>query len=244
MIRDKFKGYPRNASAIPIPVLFFTSALPHISDIDELKIILNLFKIFKYKRGLLRYILHTELVNNKIIRSGIQGSTEEDINNIIKEAIDLAVEQGFILKARLVVQNKTEDVYIINQEPDKSTLGRILSGDLSISNLDLVSSENDNIPLIENIYRLYEQNIGIITPLIAEELERADHQYPMEWIKEAFAEAVKQNIRNWKYISRILERWLEEGKTDGKAGRYTKKEKDGDRFIKGKYGHLVKRRIY
>ena len=36
-------------------------------------------------------------------------------------------------------------------------------------------------------------------------------------------EAVKQNVRNWRYISRILERWENEGKSHGKPGRYSKK---------------------
>lgn len=241
MYREKFKGYPRNTSAIPVPLLFFTSVLPYIEDIDELKIILNLFKILKFKRGHLKFVTLTELMKNSTIREGIAGVSEEDVNNRIKKAVNLAVDHGTLLSAKLVVQNKTDDIYIINQEPDKTTMEDILSGKSSLPSLEIVSSEDNDLPSVENIYKLYEQNIGVITPLIAEELARADDLYPLEWIKEAFEEAVKQNVRNWKYISRILERWLEEGKTDGKAGRYFKKEKDRDRFIKGKYGHLVDR---
>ena len=33
-----------------------------------------------------------------------------------------------------------------------------------------------------NIFSLYEANIGIITPLIAEELKDAELQYPEAWI--------------------------------------------------------------
>jgi DnaD/phage-associated family protein len=244
MCGDKFKGFPRNASSLPVPVIFFNTVLPHINDIDELKVMLSIFKLIKYKRGNLRFVTLTELMNNKIIRAGVSSPNEEYIDDAIKKAVNLAVEDGLLLDARLVGENSLEEVYIINQEPDKTTLEKILSGTLQIPSLELTSAEDDDLPLVENIYKLYEQNIGIITPLIAEELKRAEQSYPPEWIKDAFEEAVKQNIRNWKYISRILERWTEEGKTDGKAGRYLKKEKDRDRFIKGKYGHLVRRRVY
>ncbi|MFL5667262.1 MAG: DnaD domain-containing protein [Ktedonobacteraceae bacterium] len=63
-----------------------------------------------------------------------------------------------------------------------------------------------------NIFRLYEQNIGIITPLIADHLRDAADLYPMEWIERAFREALQHNIRKWSYISAILRNWETEGK--------------------------------
>jgi DNA replication protein len=81
----------------------------------------------------------------------------------------------------------------------------------------------------------------MITPIVADKLKEAEKSYSSEWIQEAFQEAVLNNKRNWKYIERILERWATEGKDDGKSGRYSKKERDPNRFIRGKYGHMVER---
>ena len=92
----------------------------------------------------------------------------------------------------------------------------------------------------ENIFSLYEQNIGMITPMIAEELKEAEKLYPEEWIKQAFKESVMLNKRSWRYISRILEHWASEGKKGGKYRRSIE-EVDPDKYIKGKYGHLVQR---
>ena len=64
-----------------------------------------------------------------------------------------------------------------------------------------------------NIFVLYEQNIGLLTPLIASQLEDAADQYPADWIEAAFSEAVQRNKRNWKYISAILRRWETEGRS-------------------------------
>ena len=69
----------------------------------------------------------------------------------------------------------------------------------------------------------YEDNIGILTPIVADELREAESHYPISWIDEAFKEAVTQNKRSWRYVSRILERWDREGRHHGKSGRYPKK---------------------
>lgn len=84
-----------------------------------------------------------------------------------------------------------------------------------------------------DIYTLYEQNIGPLTPILSEKLREAEMHYPPDWVADAFAEAVNYNRRNWAYIARILENWSINGReriqpaadrsrTTGKArnGRY------------------------
>ena len=81
----------------------------------------------------------------------------------------------------------------------------------------------------------------MLTPMIAEELKEAEKLYPKTWIRDAIKIAVNQNKRKWYYISTILERWTAEGKSNGAYRRDSKKE-DPDKYIKGKYGHMVRRR--
>jgi DnaD/phage-associated family protein len=76
--------------------------------------------------------------------------------------------------------------------------------------------------------------------MIAEELKEAARLYSSQWIDEAFREAVLMNKRSWKYIARILERWASEGKDSGEHRQSTEKGSP-DKYIRGKYGHLVKR---
>ena len=75
-----------------------------------------------------------------------------------------------------------------------------------------------------NIFALYEDNIGMLTPILAEELKEAEELYPVGWVGEAFQIAAAENRRRWGYISAILRRWVAEGKDDGKSGRYSKKD--------------------
>ena len=132
----------------------------------------------------------------------------------LRQALDSAVEHGTLLHSTLNIDGMLEDVYSLTVDSHQ--------------------------PPTVNIFAIYEQNIGMITPMIAEELKEAEKLYPSQWIEEAFKEAVTLNKRSWKYIARILERWASEGKDSGEYKRDIKK--DGpDKYIKGKYGHLVKR---
>ena len=72
-----------------------------------------------------------------------------------------------------------------------------------------------------NIFSLYEDNIGMLSPMIGEELKEAERRYPSSWIEDAIREAVSNNKRNWRYIMAILNRWEQEGRKDGRSRRYT-----------------------
>jgi len=130
------------------------------------------------------------------------------------QALKTAVEHGALLQSTLNTNGVLADVYSLPADSCQ--------------------------PSAVNIFVLYEQNIGMITPMIAEELKEAEKLYPPQWIEEAFKEAVTLNKRSWRYIARILERWANEGKDSGKYKRDIKKD-DPDKYIKGKYGHLVQR---
>ena len=73
-----------------------------------------------------------------------------------------------------------------------------------------------------NVFSIYEQNIGMLTPIIAERLKDAEQTYPLEWIEDAFREAVENNKRSWRYVESILNRWAVEGRDYGESGRHLK----------------------
>jgi DNA replication protein len=82
-----------------------------------------------------------------------------------------------------------------------------------------------------DIYTLYEQNIGPLTPILSERLREATKLYPAEWVEAAFTEAVNYNRRSWAYISRILENWA----IDGKNGQ-ERREREWDEHRTGNRG--------
>ena len=98
-----------------------------------------------------------------------------------------------------------------------------------------IEPPQQDVPL-PTIVGLYEQHIGVVTPMILAELQRAEQQYPNEWIHEAFREAVLANVRSWRYVAKILARWASAGR-----GEVPRDIIDVNRYTDGSYGDLFRR---
>lgn len=65
-----------------------------------------------------------------------------------------------------------------------------------------------------NIFTVYEQNIGVLSPMIVEKLKYWDALVPEEWIEHSIRIAVENNKRNIAYAEAILRRWQDQGFMD------------------------------
>lgn len=240
MTKKQFSGFPTRMEFTPLPNLLFTTVIPQIEDVTELKVILHIFWLLYHKRGYPRFITYKELLSDNTLMAGMKGEARSPAE-FLRHALNLAIEHGIVLRLTLDRDGEPEDIYFLNSESDKKIMTKIQQGEFLTKGL--ISKGEPQLETMppQDIFSLYEQNIGMITPIIAEELREAEKLYPKDWIETAFREAVTLNRRSWKYIARILERWATEGKDDGKHRRDFKKEKTPDKYIKGKYGHLVKR---
>jgi DNA replication protein len=88
-----------------------------------------------------------------------------------------------------------------------------------------------------NIFALYEENIGPLSPLISDQLRAAEQDYPAAWIEEAFRLAVERNKRSWRYIAAILQRWESEGKDRGVTQQPT--QADRYRYVRGSLSDII-----
>ncbi len=91
------------------------------------------------------------------------------------------------------------------------------------------------------IYALYEQNIGLLTPLIADRLADALGRYPESWIADAIGEAVAYNRRSWRYIERILQNWATEGRSDEANRRDHEAHNVAGKTLRDKYEEFLRR---
>ena len=237
----QFNGFPAKTQFTPIPNAFFSSLLPQINNIAELKTTLHIFRSLYRKRGYPRFITYRELLSDTSLMSSLRKG-EEPPDELLGNALEMATKRGTILHLVLERGGPPEDVYFLNTESDRQAVAKIRNGELVLAGLKAggqtyLDVETEQPP---DIFSLYEENIGMLTPMIAEELREAEKLYPEAWIKDAIKEAVNQNIRKKSYILAILERWSVEGKDSGTPKRDTKKT-DPDKYIKGKYGHMVQR---
>ncbi|MFH0847603.1 MAG: DnaD domain protein [Chloroflexota bacterium] len=228
----EFSGFPDDTKYTSLPNVFFSSLLPEIQDIAELKVTLYIIPILHQKRGYPRYVTPDELLNNLSLRKCFKDTAELD------KALDMAVKRGSLLKLR--GNEPPQDFYFLNTKADRKAIEKIKRGELQLAGIKPYTISQP--APIEDIFTLYEDKMGkLLTPLIADWLKEADELYPRSWIADAIDEAVKVNKRNWQYVALILEHWQTEGKTDGAYQRYPKAPPDPDKYIRGKYGHIVQR---
>ncbi len=236
----QFSGFPAKTQFTPIPNLFFSSLLSEISDINELKVILHIFWQLYQKRGYPRFVSYQELTSNHGLISSLEIAGKPP-DESLDDALEKAVERGVIIHLVVKVDEAPQDVYLLNTERDRQMAARIRNGEFSLAGLKAVRpvhADTDREPQ-PDIFTLYEQNIGMLTPMIAEELLAAQKIYPEAWIGDAIKEAVSLNKHNWRYIARILEHWSAEGKDSGTYQRNPKKA-EPDKYIKQKYGDMAR----
>jgi DNA replication protein len=229
MAVPSFAGFPSGKNpSIPLPEQFFTVLLPEIEDSSELKVTLHLFWLLYHKRGSPRCASERELARDPILRRSLrQRGDPRPPEERLRDGLERAVARGTLLRVLLRVQSERVAWYFFNTERSRQAIARLRSGALApmhLLELEGLTASNDGWPevLLEserpNIFTLYEQNIGLLLPMLAEELKEAAERYPAPWIEEAFREAVQQNKRSWSYIRAILRRWETEGKGGKRRG--------------------------
>jgi DNA replication protein len=236
---EQFKGFPSKMKFTAVPDFFLSKLLPQISDIAELKTTLHIFQALYHKRGYPRFTTYKELAGNKSLMSSLKEDAQPP-DEALRRALEMAAERGTILHMALDRDGNPEDLYFLYTEADRQVMARIQKGELKLSELKATEPAYADAGEPPDIFTLYEQNIGMLTPMIADELRDALEVYSENWIRDAIKEAVALNKRSWRYISKILENWSAEGRNDGTHRGDTKKT-DPDKYIKGKYGHTVQR---
>lgn len=211
-----FQGFIKGVRYIPVPTPIFGELLEEIKDINELKIVLRIIRLLHDKKGMERCVTLEELLADRVLAVSLNFSDISERRTQILQALEISHTRNIFI--RVDKKDNSPSLYFLNTEFERQTVG-------TVSTFELQSELEPWEPVQNrpNIYSLYEQNIGILTPIVAEKIEEAEQKYPLQWIEEAISEAVSLNARSWRYISRILERWEIEGKEDGESRKHTGK---------------------
>jgi DNA replication protein len=230
-----FEGFPAGARAVAIPSLFFTTILPRIDDPAELVVTVYFFFAHARKKGQPRFLTYAELAADDSLAAAL-GSLAE---GALRRGLDAAVGRGTLLRLALEQDGRAEELFFLNTPAGRRAVADIQAGRLELGHVPSdVGTGREPLP---SVFALYEENIGTIGPLIAEQLKDAEERYPQEWVEAAFREAVGLNKRSWSYIAAILRRWEAEGPDYEKAGRDTEGDEGRRRSLAGRYRHLVRR---
>ena len=208
-----FKGFTDQETFTQIPDSFLRGLMNDIDDPGELKVTLYALWWVEHMEGRLRFL------------------RREDFAACLPDpapALEKAVERGSLLR----VQSGAEQLYFLNSPRGRAAAESLQKGQWSPS-----ATPSAPPPERPNVFKLYEENIGPLTPMLAEALKDAEQTYPLEWIEQALGEAVKRNKRSWKYVETILRRWKEEGHGEEQDRRDA--EKDRRKYIEGEYADYI-----
>lgn len=231
-----FAGFPDDDGQIALPASFFSELLFSIDDMAELKV--TLFLLYAHTKAERPPLFSVEtLLQQSALVESLAQSSERPASEALQHALERAAARGTLLRVVRTRGNQTQNVYLVNDAAGRQVAQAIESGEWDEGQW----GQEPAAWRVErpNIFVLYEQNIGLLQPLIADELREAEKAYPMSWIEEAFRIAVERNVRNWRYIRAILERWAREGKSAGSDSFDS--EFARRRYVEGKYGDIIKR---
>jgi DnaD/phage-associated family protein len=222
---SKFQGFTDSGTFIKIPDSFFHRLLTEIDDQDELKV--TLFALWRI--GSMQGPVH-------FLR-------EQDFTACVPHpgpALEKAVKRGSLLCARRGEDaagrgtlKKAAVLYFLNSPRGRASAEAFAKG--KWQPVDAIPAAA--APERPNVFKLYEENIGPLTPMIADALKDAEQTYQPEWVTEALEIAVKNNKRSWKYVEAILRRWKEEGHAKKQDRRDA--QEDGRRYAEGEYSDFI-----
>jgi DNA replication protein len=229
-----FAGFPDGKQrTIRVPSLFFSELLPEIDHLAELKVTLHVFWLLAQKKETRPCVSRQDLAADGRLLAGLasRGMSPEEA---LGDALERAVARRTLLCVATAEGQTRRAWYLVNSERGRQAVEDLLAGRWT-------PVETGEPVLLQvqrpNVFVLYEQNIGPLTPLLAEQLQEAEGQYHIDWIEDAIREAVELNKRSWRYVQRILERWAAEGKDDETGRRGD--TRDRRRFIKGEYADYI-----
>jgi DNA replication protein len=225
-----FPGFPTKSRTTPVPTQFFTDLLPVIDHLGELKVTLYAIWRLDQMEGTIRYLRRADFTTDDEFMAGM-GKTRQEAEIQLDDTLERATVRGSLLAANLGGADKT--LFFLNTPRGRAALEGLTHGRWRPDDL-----RDDPLPTEPlNIFRLYETNIGPLTPLIADSLRDAETTYPPEWIPDAFRIAAENNVRKWRYVEAILTSWLEKGRDDRENLRDS--EKDRRKYTQGEFSDFI-----
>jgi DNA replication protein len=216
----KFKGFTDSETFTQVPDSLFHQLLKEIDDAAELKVTLYFLWRVEHMDSPFRALSKMDFDVKEL------GLGAEEI----KLGLEKAVKRGSLL----TVKKEAAVYFLLNSPRGRAAVEAIESGKWN-------PKAGSSMPPVErpNIFKLYEENIGPLTPLIADTLKDAEELYQSDWIADAIELAVQNNKRSWKYCEAILKRWKEEGRAEKQDRRDNKKP--GEQNLDRKIEQLRKR---
>ena len=225
--------FPRGYRSTPIPNPLLAGLLVEITDPDELRLTLRAVWALHQERSFPPSLTMSDLAADRTV-AAMLGTAGEDLEKRVSALLDQAAERGTLLK---IAERGGPDRYFINTEPVRRALSRQgiapTGGEHAVETETDLETWQDLEAAAEPSLAItaYEENIGHITPLVAEKISDAIGDYSELAVIEAIRTAAARDARNWNYVAALLRRPQREQDEDGEPGGHPQKVRSDD-FIR------------
>ena len=197
-----------------VPNAVLGRVLSCVDDVDVIKLVLRAVWLLERQRGYPRYISVEHLQRDRVL-SNVFVSTVT-----LERALDTAIEYGVIAK---VVINGNACLMLNTESAQRAAMdGAITSPVVGTKNADGDWDTPAASSMPSDAFRAYEDNIGLLSPMIRESILAALEDFTDDDITRAIRIAVENESRSWSFVAGVLRRWSREGipdeRTDGTTG--------------------------
>jgi DnaD/phage-associated family protein len=236
--RAPFAGFVTGGAATTLPAQLFVELLPAIEDEAELRVTLYALYAIQRQRGQVRAVRVSALAAEAPLQRTLERLGGRPA---FEGGLAAAVGRGTLLACDL---EDGDALVLVNNEAGRRSLDRVRSGGLELGGRVARATAPPERPV--EAAAAYEQEIGPLTPAVAEALAAATERYPAGWIVDAIRLAALRNARSWRYADAVLRRWEAEGRDDDATAREAPERTAGEGRAGGRtsgdpYGQLFRR---
>lgn len=199
-------------SEIPIPREFLAERIAFIDDPAELHVTLAVFRLAADSGSTPPAVSEDAVLRDAVLaRTFHEDRKSSKLSQRIRRGLQYATARDSIVQIVLETNGHEERWYVPASDEHRAALESVLldPGAWPIAGIDATI-----VATAPSVFSLYEKNIGMLTPLLTDQIESAMELYPLDWIEDAVREAVTYNKRNWRYVQRVLENWSVNGRGD------------------------------
>ncbi len=200
-------------STIPIPREFLSETIAQINDSTELHVTLAVFRLAADSGSTPPAVSEDTVLRDAILsRTFHEDRKSSKLGQRIRRGLQYATARESIVQVVLMIDGHEERWYVPASVDNRTSLSEVLidPGAWPVAGIDALVATT-----APSVFSLYEKNIGMLTPLLTDQIETAMELYPLDWIEDAVREAVTYNKRNWRYVQRVLENWSVNGRGEG-----------------------------
>ena len=203
---------PQSIKGFPLPDDYATTRVPNtvlgrvlssINDADEIKLILRAVWLLEHQRGYPRYITIDDLRRDRVL--SVTLPDQSDFDRILKSAIKhgVFVEVSINNNARLMFNTASAQ----RASVDNSATPEVSNNDSDVNGWDTPAASTRHA----DAFQAYEENIGILSPMIRQNILSALEDFTDEDITHAIRIAIENESRSWAFVAGVLRRWTRDG---------------------------------